>query len=542
MKGRELKSWLMNCVKHWRTDKFLSQDRRVLILIFSKVKLLNDTAEVSTDFLVSIIKDILVGATPQLLALIRETLRPLSLFYHAEVLLQLKPYVELYEFIPQVFSLSKPDANRLYEFFYLVKLNNKLLDHVIVELLLKVAKENKYTKEESSIFFKYTRIDSFIDQCFNYNLKYTGFLWHHQLLNDENLQRLRKLKQYQLLYLFEQLENLARARLLDAASFSKALEKFKKKSSPKPVVTVEKISRKSSDLPFSQISCKEFSLFLDKRCARGAYGVIKRAQKVTEAFSPASEKREPVSMFAVKRYIPDTSDTEDQAARECLQNAKREARHHRLLGEEAYFFERNGKYYLAREWYHGKNLSMILAEKLITIAPQTRVEYLLFALRELAIFHQNNLIHGDIKPENCILDVETKKLRLLDFGLSHHNPYKEIYLMTEQFRDPYRLSTDFPGDMYAFGHVVQTIFPEVVSGQFQNKLSGLWVKAIQSLCDSMMGQREQRCVVEDAISYCERLIKGVKDESELQQLCQHTLKRREVTSNDISRGRLGAVL
>jgi len=41
-------------------------------------------------------------------------------------------------------------------------------------------------------------------------------------------------------------------------------------------------------------------------------------------------------------------------------------------------------------------------------------------LEKLDQLHKLEIIHGDISEENIVLNLETKEVRLIDFGLSHH--------------------------------------------------------------------------------------------------------------------------
>ena len=529
MKAKTLKMWVNENVSDWFLDGFSGKNARILDLILTKIDLMPDESEVSEEFLVSLVKDILLGGSPEFLSLIQETFSYSSFSVWANAILELKPYRELYDNFTRFFRFTNHQVNFLYQYLRLAKLNQVVLNQTVLDLFIKVVKNDLQdcTDDEKVNFFKYTKINEFIDYCTGKNLSEMGFLWHHGLAKKELIEKITPLKRYQQKYLFEHLHHLAKVNLLTEESFNEAVRQFSKERLPIPLVTVKKISRKEKKFPRSYLDCQSLKVFIDskpqKNYPKGSYGIIKPCF--------ALEGNKPIA--ALKRFIPDATLDFQQAKRECWQHAKREARYEQRMGREGFCFNRNGKFYLIRSWFSGKSLNTVLAERLVQIPSSIRLQCLLTALRDLQRLHSKHLIHGDVSEANCILDEAQASMRLMDFGNAHRNPHKERYLATRQYCDPYRLSTDFPDDIYAFGHIVGKLFPPNI-----DRLTTLTDHAIHCLIDSMMAlKREQRCLVEDAIAFVEGFLKGVTDENELQQLCLRTLKRENNTVDAVLKGR-----
>ena len=85
------------------------------------------------------------------------------------------------------------------------------------------------------------------------------------------------------------------------------------------------------------------------------------------------------------------------------------------------------------EDFGGESLNQIIAKKKFTIA-----EFLHLAIEIVDILgqvHQQDIIHKDINPSNIVLNQQTGKLKLIDFGisttLSRENP---TFLQPERIR------------------------------------------------------------------------------------------------------------
>ncbi len=78
-------------------------------------------------------------------------------------------------------------------------------------------------------------------------------------------------------------------------------------------------------------------------------------------------------------------------------------------------FQENGEFYLVQEFIDGYDLSaeIIPGKKL---SESELIQLLQEILEVLAVVHQQNIIHRDIKPQNLMRRQEDSKIILIDFG------------------------------------------------------------------------------------------------------------------------------
>jgi serine/threonine protein kinase len=124
--------------------------------------------------------------------------------------------------------------------------------------------------------------------------------------------------------------------------------------------------------------------------------------------------------FVVKQLKPKISQAEVlQVARRLFEN---EARYLYQLGNISpqipkllAHFEENGEFYLVQEFVDGDDLSVeIIPSK--KWSEQAVIQLLQEILEVLAIVHQQNIIHRDIKPKNLMRRKKDGKIVLIDFG------------------------------------------------------------------------------------------------------------------------------
>lgn len=78
------------------------------------------------------------------------------------------------------------------------------------------------------------------------------------------------------------------------------------------------------------------------------------------------------------------------------------------------------------------------------------------------------IVHGDIKPENCVLNLQEFKLSLNNFGATRKLKERNYeFSMTFAYFDP-EISIRNPSylfrlcdDMYQFGYIISALFPEI---------------------------------------------------------------------------------
>ena len=78
------------------------------------------------------------------------------------------------------------------------------------------------------------------------------------------------------------------------------------------------------------------------------------------------------------------------------------------------WFEENNTAYIILQFISGKTLYQLLQEN--QSIPETKIKkYFIEATEALAVIHQNNLLHRDLKPDNILIDSEDNAI-LIDFG------------------------------------------------------------------------------------------------------------------------------
>src|SRR5712692_11568131 len=79
--------------------------------------------------------------------------------------------------------------------------------------------------------------------------------------------------------------------------------------------------------------------------------------------------------------------------------------------------EADGLYYLALEWAGGESLAQFL-HRSGPLAPRAVAPIVRQLADALAAAHEAGIVHRDLKPENIMIDPDTQRLKLLDFGIA----------------------------------------------------------------------------------------------------------------------------
>ena len=127
--------------------------------------------------------------------------------------------------------------------------------------------------------------------------------------------------------------------------------------------------------------------------------------------------------------------------------------------------------YIAMQYIDGPNLSEYRKQRggLIPIPEAIRIGREI--CEGLAAAHEKDLVHRDIKPDNILLEVPNKHVRIIDFGLAHEAGDKEGRLTidnavigTPAYMSPERIGTDevnAKSDLFGLG----VILYEMISGK-----------------------------------------------------------------------------
>ena len=129
---------------------------------------------------------------------------------------------------------------------------------------------------------------------------------------------------------------------------------------------------------------------------------------------------------------------------------------------KAYFLEEySNSLMIVLEDFGGKSLNKYLVEQNFTI--KTFFELAIKITEGLKVIHENNIIHKDINPSNILLNLESKDVKLIDFGISTLFPKEKILIKNTNFLEgtlPYispeqtgKINTflDYRTDFYSLG-------------------------------------------------------------------------------------------
>lgn len=321
--------------------------------------------------------------------------------------------------------------------------------------------------------------------------------------------------------------------LLTLSTFQEAAKRVSMKLPAVNESTAQKISRKQSGLPRTEVVLDEkLRLFKEsgKDNEHGRYG------KVKKGFN-AQENSEPV--FATKKLI----ESDLAVSREA---AIREVKYHRFLGRDAFYFV-NNKVTIVSEWQREKALHLFTRDELLQAPILHRLRCLKSALSELNQFHHQFRIHNDIKYQNCVLDLKNLSMRLIDFGAAHKRGTKKIFALTPAFTDPHLTSDHYCRDIYSMGIVIRQLFPEIytqtiIEGKIHLGVNRHEFKpeetAIIMLVNSMMHNNYRvRCTSEDALRFSDEVINHYDqlNQAVLDNIADSTICRTESTVEDLLR-------
>ncbi|HAT1881778.1 TPA: protein kinase domain-containing protein [Legionella pneumophila] len=311
-------------------------------------------------------------------------------------------------------------------------------------------------------------------------------------LSDSNLQRL-----------YGMVLRLTTSKLLDQNSFEKAFQRVTAKLPSVLESTVSKNSRKKTNASRSEFTLdNKNSFFIEhsKQYESGGFGKVKKGYSSPDSAEP---------IYGIKK-LNESEPTKAQNA------AIREIKYHRLLGRQAFYFSRNGATSIVSEWQREKSVDKYNSSELLQVSIEKRLRCLSSGLSDLNILHQYYRIHGDVKCQNFILNLNNTSMKLIDFGTSHKRGSSKSFGWTTAYSDPHAFGDHFCKDLYAMGIVTMYLFPEIYTVSFDKDKANISVnktsftiveQSIVNLVNSMMhSDISSRCTSEDALHYCNELI------------------------------------
>ncbi len=183
--------------------------------------------------------------------------------------------------------------------------------------------------------------------------------------------------------------------------------------------------------------------------------------------------------------------------------AKREVRYNNFLGRDSHYCANLGEVYVLMPWYDGIELDHVSDEVLSGIPVDVRLLMLIDMLEDLKKLHQRHRAHGDIKTQNIIFDVQTKKLHLIDLNSAHREMSKKSYPFTPSFIDKDRKhdNNQMTDDIYTLSTVFEKMFPELSNNSENPAIIGIG----NFIADLMECTAEKRAVIGEVIEFMQYL-------------------------------------
>lgn len=407
-----------------------------------------------------------------------------------------------------------------YQFYKLMSYLNKshILNQEIIDIFLKLNANTKHAI--FGLVADYEKANFYINEK-----AFKAML----LLSERNIQRLDGF-----------VSRLAAVNMLNQVAFESALQRVTLKLPQVEESTSVKKSRRSTNLPRSEITIDSRIRFFTehsktKGYERGGGGKIKKGYDAPDVDNP---------VYGIKKLLK-SDPLKSQ------QEAIREVKFHRLLGREAFYFSKAGKTSIVAEWQHEKGLHHFKSSDIMQEPFEKRLQCLISGLTDVNVLHAHYRVHADVKCENFILDLKNATMRLIDFGASHKKGSAKSFVETPAYRDhsaESKYAYSFCDDIYAMGIVTAHLFPELYSVTFDKgnanigviKKSDLTVAelAIVTLVNTMMNTgRRMRCTSEDALHFCQDLLSNLNclNEMILKKITNASINRSNTTMEDVFR-------
>lgn len=293
---------------------------------------------------------------------------------------------------------------------------------------------------------KFTMI-SLIDQILEERLDKLGI--YHLELTPQIKSMILGLSKNNLKRFIDVIENLETSKQLTQENIAAVLQVILKKN---PTIKLQQYLPATEADPINRIG--EWQFYSDKKMQNsGGMGLIYHGYASAQAAVPR------IPDFLIKVFkLKGRTNLEVQL------EAVREAKYLNLAGRRAAIAPGPKRPVMITEWQRGECLDTLIEEKhnIGAYPLHKRLKWLTSALTDLDNLHANFRIHSDIKPLNCVLDLQTDVMRLIDFGAAHKPDTPKGITTTMKWVDPNEgRPQKMASDMYMMGHVIGSIFPEL---------------------------------------------------------------------------------
>jgi ankyrin repeat protein len=378
-------------------------------------------------------------------------------------------------------------------------------------------------------------------------------------IKQEDIQTIVKLSRHNIARLKTIMSRLNKSGLLNPDTVSIALQRITKKN---PAAHDVKITKKVKQVPRNEYNLNNgLTFFLDSGSSKqkdlaGGQATINKGYRTADI---------PEHGLCVKRFYG----CEGNQVR--IASAKRETAVIKLLGRNADWYMNKKGPVVVTPWNNGIDVAKIIKHDLLKQSTfANRLQWLVSGLNDLNILHLNYRLHGDIKCENFVVNLNENVMKLIDFGATQKVDSKKEYVFTLAYLDPncFKPKT-LAADMYAMSIFIAAIFPElfnietkpttqVITNAGEATKAAVVPKphitkkkvaditpiehAIMNLYDALQEVNpENRCTSEQALQYCQNILAKLTPEGdihpdELQNITDATINRSSFTVEDAMRG------
>jgi len=197
---------------------------------------------------------------------------------------------------------------------------------------------------------------------------------------------------------------------------------------------------------------------LTEHLGRGGMGSVFKAQRIDGRFEQT---------VAIKVISPLLSPLFDSSKLVSEANFMAKLNHHNICSVYDAGITEDGLHYIVMEYLHGAESGSFFIDQDITSKEKLTVFSTLCDAVNYA--HQMQVIHGDLKPANVIID-QHQQVKVLDFGISQvitpaydetdESETRQLHGISKGFASPELLNGDKPtvySDVYALGNILANL-------------------------------------------------------------------------------------